>query len=56
MNKKPEWSPTLAFLLPEIKASSGIRAHPEKCETVFGMRVRTDNESADLIKSDRNAL
>ncbi|PQZ48855.1 hypothetical protein CQ052_10610 [Ochrobactrum sp. MYb15] len=34
------------------------RAHPEKCETVFGLRcaLKQISRSADLIKSDRNAL
>ncbi len=31
------------------------RAHPEQCETVFGMRVKTNSESADLAQSDRRS-
>jgi len=35
-----------------------IRAHPEKCETVFGLDARQNKQlrRADLIQSDRDTL
>ncbi|OZV61587.1 hypothetical protein BSU07_01690 [Brucella melitensis] len=40
-----------------IRSHRAIRAHPEKCETVFGKDARQSKElEPNLIHSDRNAL